>query len=197
MFIEEIDCLVYDFIMFYGVILVFLNYEGFFKSVCISINDVVCYGIFSLIEILKSGDIINVDVFIIYNGYFFDVLCMFMIGEVSFEKQRLVQVIKECMEIGIVVVQFWVCLGDVGVVIQEYVEKNGYSVVCDLCGYGVGIKFYEEFDVEYFGCCGIGMLIFLGMIFIIELMINMGMYEVFVDFVDDWIVCIDDGLLFV
>ncbi len=98
---EEIDRLVYDFTTSHGAIPAPLNYEGFPKSVCTSINDVVCHGIPSSTEILKSGDIINVDVSTIYNGYFSDASRMFMIGEVSPEKQRLVQVTKECMEIGI------------------------------------------------------------------------------------------------
>lgn len=190
---EEIDRLVYDFTTSHGAIPAPLNYEGFPKSVCTSINDVVCHGIPSSTEILKSGDIINVDVSTIYNGYFSDASRMFMIGEVSPEKQRLVQVTKECMEIGIAA-GLGGRLGDVGAAIQEHAEKNGYSVVRDLCGHGVGIKFHEEPDVEHFGRRGTGMLILPGMTFTIEPMINMGTYEVFVDSADDWTVCTDDGL---
>ena len=178
---EEIDRLVYDFTTSHGAIPAPLNY-------------VVCHGIPSSTEILKSGDIINVDVSTIYNGYFSDASRMFMIGEVSPEKQRLVQVTKECMEIGIAAAQPWARLGDVGAAIQEHAEKNGYSVVRDLCGHGVGIKFHEEPDVEHFGRRGTGMLILPGMTFTIEPMINMGTYEVFVDSADDWTVCTDDGL---
>jgi len=190
----EIDKLVYDYTTSHNAIPAPLNYEGFPKSVCTSINDVVCHGIPSSTEILKSGDIINVDVSTIYNGYFSDASRMFMIGEVSPEKQRLVQVTKECMEIGIAAAQPWARLGDVGAAIQEHAEKNGYSVVRDLCGHGVGIKFHEEPDVEHFGRRGTGMLILPGMTFTIEPMINMGTYEVFVDSADDWTVCTDDGL---
>ena len=191
---EEIDRLVYDFTTSHGAIPAPLNYEGFPKSVCTSINDVVCHGIPSSTEILKSGDIINVDVSTIYNGYFSDASRMFMIGEVSPEKQRLVQVTKECMEIGIAAAQPWARLGDVGAAIQEHAEKNGYSVVRDLCGHGVGIKFHEEPDVEHFGRRGTGMLILPGMTFTIEPMINMGTWQVFIDEEDGWTVVTEDEL---
>ena len=191
---EEIDRLVYDFTTSHGAIPAPLNYEGFPKSVCTSINDVVCHGIPSSTEILKSGDIINVDVSTIYNGYFSDASRMFMIGEVSPEKQRLVQVTKECMEIGIAAAQPWARLGDVGAAIQEHAEKNGYSVVRDLCGHGVGIKFHEEPDVEHFGRRGTGMLILPGMTFTIEPMINMGSRKIFIDADNDWTVLTDDGM---
>ena len=190
----EIDKLVYDFTTSHGAIPAPLNYEGFPKSVCTSINDVVCHGIPSSTEILKSGDIINVDVSTIYNGYFSDASRMFMIGEVSPEKQRLVQVTKECMEIGIAAAQPWARLGDVGAAIQEHAEKNGYSVVRDLCGHGVGIKFHEEPDVEHFGRRGTGMLILPGMTFTIEPMINMGTWQVFIDEEDGWTVVTEDEL---
>ena len=171
-----------------------LNYEGFPKSVCTSINDVVCHGIPNKNEILKSGDIINVDVSTIYKGYFSDASRMFMIGDVNPDMQRLVQVTKECMEIGIAAAQPWKQLGDVGAAIQEHAEKNGFSVVRDLCGHGVGMQFHEEPDVEHFGRRGTGMMIVPGMTFTIEPMINMGTYEVFIDDADGWTVCTDDGL---
>ncbi len=191
---EEIDRLVYDFTTAQGAIPAPLNYEGFPKSVCVSINDVVCHGIPSGKEFLRNGDIVNVDVSTIYNGYFSDASRMFMIGEVSPEKQRLVQVTKECLEIGIAAAQPWARLGDIGAAIQEHAEKNGYSVVRDLAGHGVGIAFHEEPDVEHFGKRGTGMMIVPGMTFTIEPMINMGTFEVFVDEADEWTVCTDDGL---
>ena len=189
-----IDKLVYDYTVDHGAIPAPLNFEGFPKSVCTSINEVVCHGIPSEKEILKEGDIINVDVSTIYNGYFSDASRMFMIGEVSPEMRKLVQVTKECMEIGIAAAQPWKQLGDVGAAIQEHAEKNGFSVVRDLCGHGVGMKFHEEPDVEHFGRRGTGMMIVPGMTFTIEPMINMGTYEVFVDEADGWTVCTDDGL---
>ncbi len=153
-----------------------------------------CHGIPSTREFLKSGDIVNVDVSTIYKGYFADASRMFMIGEVSPDMQKLVQVTKECRDIGIQTAQPWARLGDVGAAIQEHAEKNGYSVVRDLCGHGCGVKFHEEPDVEHFGKRGTGMLIVPGMTFTIEPMINMGSYEVFIDEADGWTVCTDDGL---
>ena len=191
---EEIDKLAYNFTKQHGAIPAPLHYGGFPKSVCTSINDVVCHGIPSKDEILRSGDIVNVDVSTIYNGYFSDASRMFMIGEVSAEKQRLVQVTKECLELGIAAAQPWARLGDVGAAIQEHAEKNGYSVVRDLCGHGIGVAFHEDPDVEHFGRRGTGMVIVPGMTFTIEPMINMGTYTLFVDQADEWTVCTDDGL---
>lgn len=191
---EEIDRMVYEFTTAHGAIPAPLNYEGFPKSVCTSINDVVCHGIPSKTEILAGGDIVNIDVSTIYNGYFSDASRMFMIGEVSPEMKRLVEVTKECMEIGVAAAQPWAQLGDVGAAIQKHAEENGYSVVRDLCGHGVGIKFHEEPDVEHFGRPGTGKLIIPGMTFTIEPMINMGTHEVFVDEADGWTVSTDDGL---
>mgnify|MGYP000210011757 CR=1 FL=1 len=190
----EIDKLVYDYTVSHGAIPAPLNYEGFPKSVCTSVNEVVCHGIPSEDEILEEGDIINVDVSTIYKGYFSDASRMFMIGDVNPDMQKLVQVTKECMEIGIAAAQPWKQLGDVGAAIQEHAEKNGFSVVRDLCGHGVGMQFHEEPDVEHFGRRGTGMMIVPGMTFTIEPMINMGTYEVFVDDADGWTVCTDDGL---
>ena len=119
---------------------------------------------------------------------------MFMIGDVSEEKRRLVEVTKECLEIGVAAAQPWARLGDVGAAIQEHAEKNGYGVVRDLCGHGVGLKFHEEPSVEHFGHRGKGMMIVPGMTFTIEPMINMGTYEVYVDEADDWTVITEDGL---
>ena len=191
---EEIDKLAYDFTIKKGAIPAPLNYEGFPKSICVSINDVVCHGIPSKEEILNSGDIVNVDVSTIYNGYFSDASRMFMIGDVTSEDRRLVQVTKECLELGIAAAQPWARLGDVGAAIQEHAEKNDYSVVRDLCGHGVGVAFHEDPDVEHFGKRGTGMMIVPGMTFTIEPMINKGTYEIFIDESDEWTVCTDDGL---
>ena len=190
----EIDKIVYDMTTSMGGIPAPLHYQGYPYSVCTSVNDQVCHGFPSKEVILKAGDIINVDVSTIYNGYFSDASRMFMIGDVSPEMRKLVQVTKECMEIGIAAAQPWKQLGDVGAAIQEHAEKNGFSVVRDLCGHGVGMKFHEEPDVEHFGRRGTGMMIVPGMTFTIEPMINMGTYEVFVDEADGWTVCTDDGL---
>ena len=190
----EIDKLVYDYTLAHGAIPAPLNYEGFPKSVCTSINDVVCHGIPSEDEFLKNGDIVNVDVSTIYNGYFSDASRMFMIGNVHPAIKRLVDVTKECLEIGIQAAQPWARLGDVGAAIQQHAEKNGYSVVRELCGHGVGIKFHEEPDVEHFGRKGTGMMILPGMTFTIEPMINMGKCDVFIDEEDGWTVYTDDSM---
>ena len=190
----DIDHMVYCFTTDHDAIPAPFLYEGFPKSVCTSINEVVCHGIPSTREVLKDGDIINVDVSTIYKGYFSDASRMFIIGNVSPEMRRLVQVTKECRDIGVQTAQPWTRLGDVGAAIQEHAEKNGYSVVRDLCGHGCGVKFHEEPDVEHFGKRGTGMLIVPGMTFTIEPMINMGRYDVYIDEADGWTVLTDDGL---
>ncbi len=189
----EIDHLVYAFTTDHGAIPAPFLYEGFPKSVCTSINDVVCHGIPSPDVVLKSGDIVNVDVSTIYRGYFSDASRMFLIGEVSPERRRLVEVTRECRDIGVRTAQPWTRLGDVGAAIQEHAERNGFSVVRDLCGHGCGIKFHEEPDVEHFGKRGTGMLIVPGMTFTIEPMINAGRYDVCIDEDDGWTVFTDDG----
>lgn len=190
---EEIDKLVYDFTISHDAIPAPLNYEGYPKSVCVSINNVVCHGIPNEKQLLHNGDIVNVDVSTIYKGYFSDASRMFLIGEVSEEMRKLVQVTKECMDIGVATAQPWKRLGDVGAAIQKHAEKNGYSVVRDLCGHGVGIKFHEIPDVNHYGKKNTGMLIVPGMTFTIEPMINMGSYHVFVDEKDDWTIYTEDG----
>ena len=190
----QIDRMVFDYTVSHGAIPAPLNYEGFPKSVCTSINEVVCHGIPSEKEILRDGDIINVDVSTILDGYFSDASRMFMIGNVSPEKRRLVEVTKECLEIGMEAAKPFGFVGDIGNAIQKHAEKNGYSVVRDLCGHGVGLKFHEEPEVTHFGRKGTGMLLVPGMVFTIEPMINMGRYDVYIDSDDGWTVLTDDGL---
>ncbi len=190
----EIDKLVYDYTVAHGAIPAPLNYEGFPKSVCTSINEVVCHGIPDEKRILKEGDIVNVDVSTILDGYFSDASRMFMVGEVSQECKKLVEVTKECLEIGLEKVKPWGFLGDIGKAIQKHADKHGYSVVRDLCGHGVGLEFHEEPDVEHFAKKSKGMLLVPGMVFTIEPMINMGKYDVYVDDEDGWTIYTDDGL---
>ena len=170
----EIDKLVYDYTVSHGAIPAPLNYEGFPKSVCTSINEVVCHGIPSEEEILEEGDIINVDVSTILDGYYSDASRMFIIGETTPEKKKLVDVAKECLEIGMQAARPFGFVGDIGHAIEKHAKKNGFSVVRDLCGHGVGLEFHEEPDVEHFGRKGTGMLLVPGMVFTIEPMINMG-----------------------
>ena len=189
-----IDKLVYEYTMDHGAIPAPLNYEGFPKSVCTSINEVVCHGIPSEQEILRDGDIINVDVSTILDGYYSDASRMFMIGNVSPEKRRLVEVTKECLAIGREAAKPFGFVGDIGHAIQKHAEKNGYSVVRDLCGHGVGLAFHEEPEVCHFGRKGTGMLLVPGMVFTIEPMINMGTWQVFIDEEDGWTVVTEDEL---
>ena len=190
---EEINKLVHDYTVGQGAIPAPLNYQGFPKSVCTSINDEVCHGIPSEDIILKSGDIVNVDVSTIYNGYYSDASRMFMIGDVDAEAKRLVEVAKECLRRGVEAVKPWGFLGDIGAAVQEYAESNGYSVVRDFGGHGVGISFHEDPFVPHVGKKGEGMVLVPGMIFTIEPMINQGEYDIFVDAENDWTALTEDG----
>ena len=190
----QIDKLVYDYTTDHGAIPAPLNYEGFPKSVCTSINEVVCHGIPSDKEILRDGDIINVEVSTILDGYYSDASRMFMIGNVSPEKRRLVEVTKECLQIGMEAAKPFGWVGDIGHAIQKHAQKNGYGVVRDLCGHGVGLAFHEEPEVAHFGQKGTGMLLVPGMVFTIEPMINMGTWRVFIDEEDGWTVVTEDEL---
>lgn len=190
---EEIDQWVYDITVKNGAIPAPLNYEGFPKSVCTSINHVVCHGIPSPDVVLKEGDIVNVDVSTILNGYFSDSSRMFCIGEVSPEKKRLVEVAKECIQVGLEQVKPWGFLGDMGQAIHEFAHKKGYTVVREIGGHGIGLEFHEEPWVSYVSRKGTEMLMVPGMVFTIEPMINMGGHEIYIDEEDDWTVYTEDG----
>ena len=192
---EEIDKLVHDYTVSKGAVPAPLNFEGFPKSVCTSINEQVCHGIPSKDVILKSGDIVNVDVSTIFNGYYSDASRMFMIGDVSDEARKLVKVSKECLEKGIEAVKPWGFLGDIGEAIQTHAENNGFSVVKDFGGHGVGIEFHEEPFVYHYGVKGQGMVLVPGMMFTIEPMINAGDYKLFIDEDNGWTAITKDGSL--
>ncbi len=191
----EIDRLVHDYTLEHGAIPAPLGYQGFPKSCCTSINNEVCHGIPSDDIILKEGDIVNVDVSTIYKGYYSDASRMFMIGEVSEEARRLVEVTKECLEIGIAAVKPWGFIGDIGAAIYEHAQKNGYSVVVDFAGHGVGKEFHEDPLVQHYGRANTGMLITPGMVFTIEPMINEGDYHLFIDKQNGWTAYTKDGKL--
>ncbi|WP_409015522.1 methionyl aminopeptidase [Anaerostipes caccae] len=191
---EEIDRLVHEKTEELGGIPAPLGYEGFPKSVCTSINEQVCHGIPSEDIVLKDGDIINVDVSTIYNGYFSDSSRMFCIGNVSDEKKKLVDVTKECVELGLAQVKPWGFMGDMGQAVHDHAVKNGYSVVREIGGHGVGLEFHEEPFVSYVTKKGTEMLLVPGMIFTIEPMVNMGTDEVYTDGGDNWSVYTADGL---
>lgn len=190
----QIDELVYDYTISHGAIPAPLNYEGYPKSTCISINEVVCHGIPSEDEVFEEGDIVNVDVSTILDGYYSDASRMFIIGNTTPEKERLVKVAKECLEVAMKVAKPFCFVGDIGNAIQEYARKNGFSVVRDLCGHGIGLEFHEDPEVEHFGKKRTGMLLIPGMVFTIEPMINMGDWRVFVDEADGWTVVTEDEL---
>ena len=171
----EIDKLVYDYTVGHGAIPAPLNYEGFPKSVCTSINEVVCHGIPSEFDVLEEGDIVNVDVSTILDGYYSDASRMFVVGgKTTPQKQKLVDVARECLEIGMQAAQPYGFVGDIGHAIAQHAHKNGFSVVRDLCGHGVGLEFHEEPEVLHYGKKRTGMLLVPGMVFTIEPMINMG-----------------------
>jgi methionyl aminopeptidase len=170
-----------------------LGYSGFPKSVCTSINDVICHGIPDD-TVLKDGDIVNVDVTCILEGYYGDANRMFIIGQVSKEVSDLVRVSKECLDLGIEQVKPYNTLGDIGCAIQEHAESHGYSVVYDYGGHGVGLEFHEEPFVPHIGKKGEGMILLPNMTFTIEPMINMGSPESDV-LEDDWTAVTVDGSL--
>lgn len=190
---EELDRLIYEKTKEFGGIPATLNYNGYPKSVCISINDVVCHGIPSDRVILRSGDIANIDVSTIYNGFFSDSSRMFCVGDVSSEKQRLVDVAKACMELGIEQVKPWGFLGDVGQAVNDHAKKNGYTVVREIGGHGIGLQFHEDPWVSYVSKQGTGMLLVPGLVFTVEPMINMGKAEISVNKDDNWTVYTLDG----
>ena len=191
---EDINSIVHNFTVEHGGMPAPLNYEGFPKSVCTSINEVVCHGIPSEDEILEEGDIINVDCTTILNGYYADASRMFVIGKTDPQRQKLVDVAMECLKIGIEQVKPFCFVGDIGYAIAKHAHKNGFSVVRDLCGHGVGNQFHEEPDIVHYGKKGHGMLLVPGMVFTIEPMINMGDWRVFVDEEDGWTVVSEDEL---
>ena len=185
---QEIDDIVYNTTTKMGGIPADLNYEGFPKSVCTSINEEVCHGIPSEDIILQDGDIINVDCSTILDGYYSDSSRMFCIGNVSPEKKRLVDVTKECLEEGLKAVIPWTPIGDMGHAVHQHALKNGYTVVKEIGGHGCGNAFHEEPFVSFVSKPGTGMIMVPGMVFTIEPMVNMGTDEIFCDDDNGWTV---------
>lgn len=189
----DIDKLVYEKTTELGAIPAPLGYEGFPNSVCTSINDIVCHGIPDENEILKDGDIINVDCSTIYNGYFSDSSRMFMIGEVSAEKKKLVDDVKKSIEIGLAEVKPWKCLGDMGNAINMFCKECGYSVVREIGGHGIGLEFHEDPWVSFVSLPDTEMLMVPGMVFTIEPMVNMGRPDIVQDEENGWTIYTEDG----
>lgn len=190
---EEIDRWVYEQTTQRGGIPAPLNYEGFPKSVCTSINEEVCHGIPDKSIVLKDGDIINVDCSTILNGYFSDSSRMFCIGEVSEEKKKLVQVAKECLDVGLKEVKPWGFLGDMGQAINDYAMAHGYTIVRQIGGHGIGLEFHEEPWVSYVSKRGTEMMMVPGMVFTIEPMVNMGTADIYEDEDNGWTIRTEDG----
>ena len=151
-----------------------LNYKGFPKSVCTSVNQVVCHGIPSEKKILKNGDIINIDVTVIFDGWFGDTSKMYVVGKTQPHAERLIQVTQECLYKGIELVKPGCRLGDIGHVIQQHAEKNYYSIVREYCGHGIGDVFHEDPQVVHYGKPDSGLVLEEGMTFTIEPMVNAG-----------------------
>lgn len=190
---QEIDDIVYNTTIKMGGIPADLHYEGYPKSVCTSINDVVCHGIPSDKVVLKDGDIINVDCSTILDGYYSDSSRMYCIGNVSPEKKKLVDVTRECVEIGIRNVIPWHTLGDMGNAVHQHALDNGFSVVREIGGHGCGLEFHEDPFVSYVSLPGTEMLMVPGMCFTIEPMVNMGSADVYESEGDAWDIRTQDG----
>lgn len=180
----ELDRLCHDYIVnVQGGIPAPLNYGGgggrppFPRSICTSVNHVVCHGIPSEAKILKEGDTLNIDVTVIKNGYHGDTSRMYVAGKPSILAERLIRVTQECLYKGIATVKAGSHLGDIGAVIQKHAEANRFSVVRDFCGHGIGQVFHEEPQVLHYGQAGSGMELRAGMIFTIEPMINAGSWQ--------------------
>ncbi len=190
---EEIDQWVYNYCIEHGAVPADLNYEGFPKSVCTSINEVVCHGIPSPDEVLKSGDIVNVDMSTIRDGYYSDSSRMFCIGEVDPEWRRLVDVTRESVQAGLAAVKPWGFLGDVSAAVNKVATDAGYTVVREFGGHGIGIEFHEDPWVGFNEEAGTGPILVPGMCFTIEPMVNMGAQEIDMTDPNGWTVRTADG----
>ena len=171
-----------------------IGYSGFPKTLCTSINNVICHGIPTENKKLKNGDIVNIDVTVIYDGWHGDTSRMYLVGKVPAHARRLVDVTKDCLFAGIDEVKPGATLGDVGFAIQKLAEKNHYSVVRDYCGHGIGKTYHEEPQVMHYGNRGEGLKLEEGMCFTIEPMINLGSHHSKI-LGDGWTVVTKDGKL--
>ena len=172
---EELDRICHDYIVDnQQSIPANVGYNGFEKTICSSVNQVICHGIPSEKKILKDGDILNIDVTVIRNGWHGDTSKMFLVGKTQPHNERLVKVTQECLYKAIEVVKPGAYLGDIGAVIQEHALKNHYSVVEDYCGHGIGQVYHEDPQVLHYGKKGIGLRLEEGLTFTIEPMINQG-----------------------
>ena len=171
-----------------------LGYKGYPYSVCTSVNDQVCHGYPLDSVILREGDIVNVDCSTILDGYYSDSSRMFIIGETTPEKRKLVEVARECVEKGLAEVKPWAFLGDMAQAVNDHAMANGCSIVREIGGHGVGLEFHEDPWVGYTGLRGTGMLMVPGMCFTIEPMVNMGKADVVTHPGNEWEIFTEDGL---
>ncbi|RLA48177.1 MAG: type I methionyl aminopeptidase [Gammaproteobacteria bacterium] len=171
-----------------------LNYRGFPNAICTSVNQVICHGIPSKSKILKNGDIVNLDITVIKDGYYGDTSKMFCVGDTPDHARRLIKVARECLYKAIAIVRPGVRLGDIGHAIQSYAESNYYSVVREYCGHGIGTEFHEDPQVLHYGKPGTGLELRQGMTFTIEPMINAGKHHTKLK-KDGWTVETRDGRL--
>ena len=185
----ELDRICHDYIVdVQGAIPAPLNYRGFPKSICTSINQVVCHGIPSDTKQLKRGDILNIDITVIKNGFHGDTSEMFEVGQADAHNQRLIKITQQCLYKAIDIVKPGITLGDIGHVIQQYAESQHYSVVRDYCGHGIGRGFHEDPQVMHYGKPGAGLPVEEGMTFTIEPMINAGGFKTRLNRKDGWTV---------
>jgi len=191
---EDINTLVHEDTVRRGAYPAPLNYKGFPKSVCTSVNNVVCHGIPGA-QLLKDGDIVNVDVTTFFKGFYGDTSATFYIGAPSDGARKVTEVCRKALGLGIAEVKDGARLGDIGAAIQEYVEREGCSVVRDFVGHGIGRRFHEDPQVKHYGRRGTGERMRAGMIFTIEPMVNLGRFEVAIDPKDKWTVTTVDGTL--
>lgn len=193
---DDINKIVHEYTINHGAIPAPLGYEGFPKSVCVSVNSEVCHGIPSKRRHLRKGDILNVDVTTIYNGYYADASRMYVVGEPKPNAKKLIRVTKECLDKAVEAIIPWQTrLGDLGDIITKHAKANGYSVVREIGGHGVGLALHEDPYVSHIGKKGTGMLICPGMVFTIEPMVNEGKPDIYVDDLNGWTIYTLDGKL--
>lgn len=192
---EYLDRLISEFIHDHGAVPATLGYNGYPKASCISLNEVVCHGIPGPDTVLKEGDILNIDITTILNGYYGDTSKMFQVGAISPAAEKLVHAAKHCLDLGIQQVRPGNYFGNIGFVIGRYAKSQHFSVVYEYCGHGVGIDFHEEPQVDHLARRNSGAIMQPGMIFTIEPMINEGKPTTRVDRYDGWTARTSDGKL--
>lgn len=190
---DDINTLVHEFTLKNNAVSAPLNYRGFPKSVCVSVNEVVCHGIPGK-RVLRDGDIVNVDVTPILNGYYADANRTFFVGSPGSQARKIVKVARESLKVGMSMVRPGNTIGDIGWAIQKYAEGEGCSVVREFVGHGVGFEFHEPPEVPHYGLRGKGIVLVPGMVFTIEPMINLGRRNILI-LEDNWTVVTEDGSL--